>query len=179
MENYDANEMAEKIREKTDMDHFEKVEKLRGRMNVTYEEAKYALEQCDWDVLDALVLLEKKQASSESTGKQAFFSTRNASEEEAPKKKKKSDGDNGLKKAWDWCMKVIKKGCDNAFTISRKGKELVTLPVIVVVLLLIFLPISGVALIVGLFLECSYSFSGPDFRQDNAGNGTADQNTEG
>ena len=32
------------------MDNFEKVEKLKERANVTYEEAKQALEACDWDI---------------------------------------------------------------------------------------------------------------------------------
>ena len=42
------------------MDHFEMVEKLRTKANVTYEEAKAALEASDWDILDALVLLESE-----------------------------------------------------------------------------------------------------------------------
>ena len=41
------------------MDNLEKVEKLRERANVSYEEAKAALEQSDWDLLDAMVKLEK------------------------------------------------------------------------------------------------------------------------
>ena len=42
------------------MDHFEMVEKLRAKANVSYEEAKAALEASDWDMLDALVLLENE-----------------------------------------------------------------------------------------------------------------------
>ena len=42
------------------MDHFEMVEKLRAKANVSYEEAKAALEKSDWDMLDALVLLESE-----------------------------------------------------------------------------------------------------------------------
>ena len=42
------------------MDHFEMVEKLRTKANVSYEEAKAALEASDWDILDALVLLESE-----------------------------------------------------------------------------------------------------------------------
>ena len=34
------------------MDNFEKVEKLREHANVTYEEAKEALENSNWDILD-------------------------------------------------------------------------------------------------------------------------------
>ena len=41
------------------MDNFEKVEKLKERANVTYEEAKQALEACDWDILEAMIYLEK------------------------------------------------------------------------------------------------------------------------
>ena len=42
------------------MEQLEKVEKLRERANVSYEEAKEALEASDWDLLDAMVYLEKK-----------------------------------------------------------------------------------------------------------------------
>ena len=42
------------------MEQLEKVEKLRERADVSYEEAKEALEACDWDLLDAMVWLEKR-----------------------------------------------------------------------------------------------------------------------
>ncbi len=42
------------------MDNLEKVEKLREKTGVSYEEAKQALEACNYDVLDALIYLEKK-----------------------------------------------------------------------------------------------------------------------
>ena len=41
------------------MEQLEKVEKLRQRANVSYEEAKMALEQSNWDLLDAMVYLEQ------------------------------------------------------------------------------------------------------------------------
>ena len=40
------------------MEHFEMVEKLRQKANISYVGAKNALEQNDWDLLDALVYLE-------------------------------------------------------------------------------------------------------------------------
>ena len=40
------------------MDELEKVERLRKKADVSYEEAKQALEECGWDLLDAMVLLE-------------------------------------------------------------------------------------------------------------------------
>ena len=39
------------------MEHLEKVEKLRERANVSYEDAKEALEASEWDLLDAMVYL--------------------------------------------------------------------------------------------------------------------------
>ena len=41
------------------MDQFEKVEKLRERADVSYEEAKEALENSNWDILDAMIYLEQ------------------------------------------------------------------------------------------------------------------------
>ena len=40
------------------MDQMEMVEKLRQKANVSYEEARDALEKSAWDLLDALVYLE-------------------------------------------------------------------------------------------------------------------------
>ena len=53
------------------MDNLKKVEKLMERADVSYEEAKAVLEECDWDVLEAVVKLEsqgklKKNASTAS-----------------------------------------------------------------------------------------------------------------
>ena len=40
------------------MDNLEKVERLREKADVTYDEAKRALEACNWDMLDAMIYLE-------------------------------------------------------------------------------------------------------------------------
>ena len=42
------------------MDHFEMTEKLRERAQVSYEEAKEALELNEWDMLEAIVYLERE-----------------------------------------------------------------------------------------------------------------------
>ncbi len=43
------------------MDNLDKVDLVRERMNVNYEEAKIALESVNWDVVEAIVKLEKDQ----------------------------------------------------------------------------------------------------------------------
>ena len=56
------------------MDNFEKVEKLREKANVTYEEAKTALENSNWDMLDAMIYLEKNGKVKED--KRAEYTTK-------------------------------------------------------------------------------------------------------
>lgn len=59
--------------EESQMDHLEMVEKLRAKANVSYEEARDALEACDWDLLDALLMLESEGRLNEE--KQAEYTT--------------------------------------------------------------------------------------------------------
>ena len=49
------------------MEMIEKVERLREKANVSYEEAKEALEQSGGDLLDAIVLLERQGKSKSGT----------------------------------------------------------------------------------------------------------------
>ncbi|NLJ64224.1 MAG: DUF4342 domain-containing protein [Christensenellaceae bacterium] len=44
------------------MDRFEMTDKLSQKAEVSYEEAKAALEASNWDLLDAMILLENKKA---------------------------------------------------------------------------------------------------------------------
>ena len=55
------------------MDKLEKVERLRERANVSYEEASQALDEAGGDLLDALVILER-QGKTKSP-EQSTFST--------------------------------------------------------------------------------------------------------
>lgn len=43
------------------MDNLDKIDILRNRMNVTYEEARTALEVSNWDVVDAIVRVERDE----------------------------------------------------------------------------------------------------------------------
>ena len=44
------------------MDRLEMIEKLRERADISYEEAKDILDRAEGDLLEAIVLLEKKAA---------------------------------------------------------------------------------------------------------------------
>ena len=146
------------------MDHFEMVEKLRQRANVTYEEAKNALEACNWDILDALVLLENEgRVQAEGKEPQNDYSTKSADDGAKSSAEKEPDLRSTGRKIRDAVVRLIRAGNRNFFTITRKSEEIVTVPVTVLVLLLICIwPATAIALIVALFFGCRYSFSGPD-----------------
>ena len=138
------------------MDHYEMVESLRAKANVTYEEAKAALEASDWDMLDALVLLEsegKVNGAPEFTTKEKADETRHTIR----------NGKGSLSKLGAWIRKMITLGNQNQFVISRKGSELVAMPITVMALLTVLVwPFSLIVLFAGFFLGTRYAFRGPD-----------------
>lgn len=148
------------------MDQLEKVEKIREKTGVTYEEAKEALDLSNGDVLDAIVYLE---SSGKIKGpKEKVYSTKaeSSSEElkEAAKTYHAADEEHFgdiIKRFLKWCGNLIKKGCENFFIVSRHNEEIMTVPVIVLalILLLMFWCIFPL-MIVGLFFGFKYSFRG-------------------
>ena len=155
------------------MDHFEMVEKLRQKANVTYEEAKDALESSDWDILDALVLLESEGKVKSA---QQEYSTQEKEESKFYVEVTKPQASEGLSKAWAWIKRMFQKGNANQFVIRRHGEELISMPITVLVLLMIcFWPFSLIVLFVGLFLGARYSFQGPDVRGGNKVNEAMDK----
>lgn len=145
------------------MENFEKVEKLRERANVTYEEAKEALENSNWDILDAMIYLEKQGKTP--SPEQSSYSTQNqkTSVEYEKEAEEKSSFKDTMKRFGQWCLKILEKGNTNSFCVEKGGKEIFRVPVTLLVVLLLFafwivLPL----LIVGLFFNMRYHFVGPD-----------------
>ena len=150
------------------MTNFEMVEMLRQKANVSYEEAKAALEQANWDLLDAMVLLEKDGKVIENGGS---YSTRPEEEPVEEETNPKHRGEAGARNALKWLgetfLKLLRMGNANFFVVSRAGNELISLPVTVFVVLLIFCNwFALAALVIGLFCDLRYSFRGPNLGKD-------------
>ena len=150
------------------MTNFEMVEMLREKANVSYEEAKAALEAANWDLLDAMVILEKEGKVVEKGGS---YSTRPEEEAQPKEEKARRHSDAGARSAfkwiWDTFCKLVRMGNANFLVVSRKGEEMFSLPVTVFVVLLIVCNWFGLAaLIVGLFCGLRYSFRGPNLGKD-------------
>ncbi|MCR5205030.1 MAG: ubiquitin [Lachnospiraceae bacterium] len=150
------------------MDEFEKVEKLRQRANVSYEEAKKALEASNGDLLDAMIYLEKegKTANTMSNGEIVVSSVVVDGEEK--KSNKKTSSENG-EKFKEFCKSSWKKGNENFFVVTHKSNVIIKIPVWAMIVLLIFtFHVTLPVMLISLFFGVRYSFMGEaDFETVN------------
>lgn len=155
---------------------FDRAMKLSQRTGVSLEDAKAALNACDFDMLDAVVYLEKlgKTTAPQYTDYTTTGSTGNVRTEytdnEEQKSRRVTFGD-VMCRFFKWVGKVIKIGNENFLDVKRNGEDIMKMPLTVCVLLLIIafwvcIPL----LIVGLFFSFRYSFSGPLFKIDDVFN---------
>ena len=145
------------------MTHYEMVEKLAEKMGVTLEEAKTALEACDWEMLDAALMLEKQRGAKDE---QAYSTRREAEAEDREERRERRRG--AVRNLGDLVRSVFNLGNRNRFEV-RKGEEMILeLPVTALVLLLIFafwvcIPL----LVIGLFMGYRYAFSGDELGRES------------
>lgn len=153
------------------MDKLEKVEKIRQKTGASYTDAVQALDICNGDILDAIVYLEQEgkineqnvaRFSSTSDEEKTSDTLASATAEYDKSSSRTTVGD-GVDSFVAWAKKVFKKSVDTTFTVTKKGKEVIHVPVLVLVIALIFafyvvLPV----LVIGLFFEFRYHFEGVD-----------------
>ncbi|HHX20679.1 MAG TPA: hypothetical protein GX722_02700 [Clostridiales bacterium] len=139
------------------MDHFELVEKLRERANVSYEDAKRALEASNWDLLDAMVLLEN-EGRIQSEENPAFTTRR----EPRPQHVYTDDSARGiLRRLVDVLVSLINRASKIDVVVSRYGKTVMALPLIAVILLVLFAPWMTIpVMLIALFFGFRYAFRG-------------------
>lgn len=139
------------------MDHFEMVEKLREKANVSYEDAKAALEATDWDLLDALVYLEKEGKMQDEGS--ARFTTR---QEPRPEQPRPDDSAKGVfTRLFETLASVINRINRIDLEVSRRRKPLFTLPLLALLLLLGFaFWVTIPVMVISLFFGVTYRFRG-------------------
>ncbi len=152
------------------MTNFEKVEKLVQKANVSYEEAKAALDKADGDLLDAVILLEKEgktQAprqssfSTEYEQQTQYVSVATKVEDDRRSYEKYEQRRERRERAKRGFGNIINFLARNFLLIKKDGDVVVKLPLWAVIL--IFLAawhISIIAVIVSLFFGVTYSFKG-------------------
>ena len=147
------------------MTHYEMAEKLSEKMGVSLEKATEALEACDWELLDAALMLEKEQGAAQQA---AWSSKKEQPEQEDARAKAKQRRRGVVEGLGELVRGAFNLGNRNRFEV-RKGDDVVLeLPVTVLVLLLVFafwvcIPL----LVIGLFAGYRYAFSGAELGRDS------------
>ena len=154
------------------MDIFEKVEKLREQTGVSFEEAKIALEENNYDMLDAVIALEKQgKVAQPQQGYYQAGASQNAqnaqnfvmAQQQYQKSCNKSSFKESMRNVADFFRKMFKKSLEINFCISKDGKSVANVPLLVLILLLLgFFWVTVPLLIIGLFFGITYSFTGVD-----------------
>ena len=149
------------------MDKLEKVEKLRERANVSYEEAKAALEANDWDLLDAMVALEKsgktdspgQEQYSTSYDQQTEYISVKSTVEEQQKKEQPRFG-RSLGEAMQSFFRICR---ENAFCIRRHGDLMLRIPLFAaVIIILLTWRFTIPMILISLLFSFRYSIEGAD-----------------
>jgi lipopolysaccharide/colanic/teichoic acid biosynthesis glycosyltransferase len=118
----------------------ENIDELIRRTNVSYEAAKDALEKCEDNLLEALVYLEKQ----------------NMVKPAAAREDKES--------LWDKFKKLVKKGNNTRFIISKKEVNILSISVTLAVIITVIAPyVTFFGLIAALFTGHRIKFEGKEF----------------
>ena len=160
------------------MTTFENVEKLRERANVTYEEAKQALDACGGDLLDAMIYLENRGKACPPPGGGSYSCSAGTPPEQetykghsaAAQPQEESFGW-WARQFWRFLCTLFHKGVRNNFEVWDEKELWFSVPVIIfVILLLVAFWMVIPAVIIGLFCGLRYRFSGRDIDKTPANN---------
>lgn len=147
------------------MERYEMAELLSQKAGVSLEEARQALEENNWDLLDAMIALER---ANKTAGGAVHVQTGPDRADSGVRKVKsvsahKGPGffSNGFAVLWEYIKKLLRITLDNDFVVMRHDKQILSVPVLVlVVLMLASFGLMLVVLIAGLFCSCRYRFEG-------------------
>lgn len=145
------------------MERNEMIEVLMGKAHVTREEAEQALENCNYDLLDSIVYLERRGKVENNETTTIIEVQEEKKEEGKEKKHEESFGGIGevIGRIFKFIGKVFKKGNENFFEIRKDNEKPIRISLTISILLLIlFMPPTLILLVIGLFCGYKYSLSG-------------------
>jgi hypothetical protein len=153
------------------MESHKLIDKLKNETNISYEEAKIALEKSNWDILEAFVYLEEK-GKVQKPSVSIFYTNEyreNYKYSQVINNKDQENNSNNAKKDNTFegiFVKVCKiiDTCNNIFfEIKRENKTFLRIPVTVIILLLVFAFWIVIPLcIAGLIFDLEFSLSGKE-----------------
>lgn len=171
------------------MDNYQKVEQLVNKAGCSYEEAKAALEACEWDMLDAVISLEKEGKIVKEAPKAAESKAEEAVEiipEVISGKAGDNAGAGGSGKAnearkrvsglWKRIKSIL---TDNRMVVIKSnGQKILDLTIWIPVLALIMFFWATLALaVLAMLFGCRFHFEGADLGKAGINN-TMDKATD-
>lgn len=151
------------------MDKLEKVELIREKTGVSYDDAKVALEASNDDVLDAIIWLERL---GKATTESATYTTTatvepgpvspemaqaQAAYEESAKRNRFQER---MQSIFAYLKVLCRKSLDTTFVAERNGERIVALPILFVILGIFLWGATIWLLILGLFFNMRYHIEG-------------------
>ncbi len=150
----------------------EQVERLREKADVSYVQAKQALEYSQGNLLDALIYLEEQGVIPRP--QQTYYSTQSTAvpvttkalvRQTVPQEQKKTERGNPVGRV----LRALRRGLlENELEVWRRQQPVTALPMLILIILLVFAFWATVPILLfGLFLGFRYRFSGPDLEDEN------------
>lgn len=142
------------------MEHIEMVERLHEKAGISYTDAKDALERSGWDMLEALVLLEREGKIDPLTASTSSADNGTSYEKvTATASRKESNFHEAMNGVREKLRKLFDDSLATDFVVKHQGKEIFRLQVLIALILCLCLwePIL-IALVIGLICDCRYSF---------------------
>lgn len=148
------------------MERMEMVEKIAERANLTVEEARNVLERNNWDMLDAMIELEREgkvkggaRASTRKEEPEYMTVAPTASGKEEQKARRMHT----RQKIKENLKKALRVALDNQFVVNNKDGEVTRVPVIVLVICaLVNVVLTVIALIAGMAFGLRYAVEGKE-----------------
>lgn len=142
------------------MEHIDMVEKLHEKANISFSEAKEVLERADWDMLEALLILEKEGKIQPLTTTVTTLEDENIYEKVESNMHNKKDSK--WAKFWEELVENLKLLFNKIFTHSlvmrsRKYGSVIHIPLFIgIILCFVSLTMVAVGLMLGLLMGYDY-----------------------
>lgn len=164
------------------MTSYEMVEKLSEKNGITLQEARTALEQSNWDMLDAMIYLEQQGEAMKAQAQaatapvsvnaiapyvpQSEYGQANQSAQQATENTVSFS--ELLGRFCGWLEKLINKGFSSNLVITKDGKHIGSIPLLVLVILLLCAFWCVVPILILLpFVGFNYSFGSVNGKKES------------
>lgn len=128
------------------MEKFNLAETLRLKAGISYEAAKEVLERTNWDLMEAMIILEREGAIKNGPAAEKNYSKKSVPEAAQDRRKEEKEekkmeyikkGETLLKRLVNWLTKMVKLGNENQVLMRKGDKKILEIPVTAAVILMI------------------------------------------